>query len=304
MKKPDALVIGAQKCATTWLYQCLHEHPRMFVPDDKRDATPLGRPPYAGQNSEAYFEPFTNADSSQLIVDVSTDYLYEPACAPAVYHWMPGCRLIAMLRDPVDRAVSGYNWLVRRGALPSTPIEEGLSRIARNYRREPGALDEAEAEVIERGFYAEQIARYLRFFPLSRFLFILYEAVKEHPAETIAETYRFLGVETTHVPVALKRRPKVSPRFKTLLSLENHLSRVRWLAEGIGRRIIGKSFDLLSRCLAHLSYGKKRSRKLSESLRSELLDLYRPRVEDLASLLSGARIVANQDAGSPFDRWL
>ncbi|MGH7669524.1 MAG: sulfotransferase family protein, partial [Gemmatimonadaceae bacterium] len=108
------LVVGAQKGATSWLFYCLREHPQLCLPDKKRESDYIGGPTYRERGEAWYFGLFAGQLPGQLAGAVSVDYLFDTAAADEVWRVAPQAKLIAIVREPVDRAVSAYYWLIRK----------------------------------------------------------------------------------------------------------------------------------------------------------------------------------------------
>ncbi|MHB1459438.1 MAG: sulfotransferase domain-containing protein, partial [Armatimonadota bacterium] len=115
MQKLDFLIIGAQKSGTTSLFKYLSDHPQIYLPREKEipffsdDAT------YSA-GWDAYFDTYLyGAKSQQLIGTATPQYMCDPLAATRIHTTVPGCKLIAILRHPIERAISHHKMWVRRG---------------------------------------------------------------------------------------------------------------------------------------------------------------------------------------------
>lgn len=208
------LVLGAQKCATSWLYLCLADHPRLHLPDRKLEVEYLGGDLHRERGDDWYRALVAPPAGRDLEPgDVSVEYLWDPASPGEVARLFPDARLIVSLRDPVARAVSAYHWYQRKGILPGTlglaeALEEGADWLRRTEgSREVGAEAGTPAELVARGRYDIQLARWLERFPAERLLVLDYADVEARPAEVLERVWRFLGVPP-HTPATLDERPK------------------------------------------------------------------------------------------------
>jgi hypothetical protein len=142
----------------------------------------------------AYKEQFENVANEVAIGEASPWYLYSTRAAENIYHHMPDVKLIAVLRNPVDRAYSSYLHLVRDGRETST-FEEGLSleekRIAQGW--------EYIWHYRQVGFYAAQVERFLNLFAPEQVRFYLYDDLLADPVRFMRETYEFLDLDTSFV---------------------------------------------------------------------------------------------------------
>jgi hypothetical protein len=129
---------------------------------------------------------------------------------------VPDARLVALLRDPVDRAYSQYQHEVALGREPLS-FEDALAAEEERTRGEverlladPRAFSRAwwDHTYAARGLYAEQLERWLAVFPREQLLVVTTDELGERPAETYASILDFLGV----APHALDEYPRVFDR--------------------------------------------------------------------------------------------
>jgi hypothetical protein len=277
----DFLVIGAQKCATSWLYYCLKEHPELRLPAKKRDDVYLGGDLYEARGADWYFGLMEPSKRHQKKGAVSVEYLFD-ARSPAVIHqYAPGLKLIVSLREPISRAISAYFWEMRKSLIPTLPLGEGLARAvdqldaAKNQTPQVGERYEG---IITRGFYDVQLERYLQYFRPDQFLFLLYEDIQQKPREMIQKTYGFVGVDRDFVPPSLSRTPKRNLFLPSLISIERITKPLKGSA---------KLIDLSSQLLYKLGVRSQRP-TLSNSLREKLQARYRPHIEQTQSIVAQA----------------
>ena len=122
--------------------------------------------------------------------------------APRIHAVLPNAKLLAVLRDPVDRAISHYFHDCKKGR-EKLPIEEAMAaalevldfEAVRAQRARDGAPRIRLRTYKALGLYAQQVERYLEFFPRERVLLLQSEAFFTRPREVIAEAHRFLGVD-------------------------------------------------------------------------------------------------------------
>jgi hypothetical protein len=209
MRLPDFLIIGAARCGTTWLYECLKAHPGIYLPADKRP-----EPHFFLKQSEydrglAYYSAryFDQADPSLVAGEASTSYLYHPSVAARVARHLPDVRLIAILRNPVDRAFSNYI-VSRRNGLETLSFSDAIrtepSRLA-----DPGSEFEREIcpfAYIDRGRYLAQLSRYMGLFSRQRLHVVLFDDLAASPEQVLRATHAFLGVDPDFLPDPLPSR--------------------------------------------------------------------------------------------------
>ena len=210
MTLPNFLVIGAPKAGTTSLHLHLRAHPQVFMPDLKEPRF-FG---YEGEGERLKF-PIRTLEEYAALFDAVTDeiaigeatphYLVYPHAAQRIHALIPQARLIASLRDPVERSYSVYQMNLRnRGVNEGVPFVEAI-RKDRNLRET----------------YGDMLARYFALFPPEQLKVILLEDLEKAPQATIRGLYGFLGVDPEFVPADLLKvaNPGGEPRSKLLHGL-------------------------------------------------------------------------------------
>lgn len=221
---PNFLVIGAAKAGTTALYHYFRQHPDIYlsaVKEPRFFAHEGRRPDYRGPDGErqnsrtvymsaAYEALFADAASQTARGEMSTDYLSDVEAPARIRRHIPHAKLLAILRDPVDRAHSHFKMMVRERHERLT-FAEALA---------------AEAQRIEdhwspnwhhqrRGFYYLQLKRYYDLFPRGQIFVYLYEDFVANPVASLREMFRFLEVDVTVMP-------DVSNRYNESIIPKNH----------------------------------------------------------------------------------
>jgi hypothetical protein len=202
---PDFLVIGAQKAGTTALYAYLRWHPGIAGPSWK-EVSFFDRHWWRG---EAWYRgQFPLRAGERLVGEASPSYLFHPLAPERARSLVPGAKLVALLRDPVDRAYSQYQHEVALGREPLS-FEDALAaedeRLVGEVERliaDPRAFSRAwwDYTYTARGRYAEQLERWLEAFPSEQLLVVRTEDLGERPAETYASILAFLGAEPHELP--------------------------------------------------------------------------------------------------------
>ena len=205
---PDFLIIGAQKAGTTALYAYLRWHPEITGPSFKEVSYfdrhyAHGERWYRGHlpGRQRLWLTKRRRGSWPLVGEASPSYLFHPLAPERVAALMPRARLIALLRNPVDRAFSHYQHEVALGR-EQLRFEDALDREEDRMRgevermlRDPTYFSHAwwNYTYAARGLYAEQLERWFAAFPREQLLVLFMEEMLEQPAETYARALDFLG---------------------------------------------------------------------------------------------------------------
>lgn len=225
----DFLLVGAQKSATSWLYYCLRDHPEIHLPSKKRENVYLGGDLHRKHGTDWYFQHVGEPSAGQRVGDVSVDYLFDPRASEAVEEIVPDARIIAMLRDPVERAISAYYWHLRRGNVSNLDLGVGLKRCLEAAKAEDSEKTTYKPEayaknVVLRGVYDVQLSRYIGAFGPGKLFVIPLGKIETAAISVLESVYGFLDVDSTYRPSNFhkKRRPKQNSYLPLLLRLERN----------------------------------------------------------------------------------
>ena len=204
---PDFLGLGVQKGGTTSLHCMLAQHPSVFLPEVKEVH-------YFSLNFAAgeawYFSQFAGARPEQLCGEITPYYLFHPEVSQRAHALLPHARLIVLLRDPVERALSQY-FHSRRLGLESLPLEQALAA-------EPGRLEMASAALratdgrhqshqehsyLSRSRYELQLPVWEMLYPAAQLLMLRSEDLFLHPAEIWARVLEFLTLPPMPLPALI-----------------------------------------------------------------------------------------------------
>ncbi len=198
---PDFLIIGAQKAGTTSLHAYLGEHPRVLSPATKEIHYFDSEFRRGSSWYRAHFPRSTEAGS--LSGEATPYYLFHPLVPQRAADLLPGCGLIVILRNPIDRAFSHHNHeralgfeqldFERAIAAESERLKGEEERLVRepHYR----SFAHQHHSYLARGRYAVQLERWLALFDRDRLLVLSAEQLFAEPVTVAREAQDFLGLE-------------------------------------------------------------------------------------------------------------
>lgn len=212
MTLPNFLVIGAAKAGTNALYHYLRQHPQVYMSPWKEpkffafeSAEDLGFRAANGREApvnatvvldrQEYEQLFDGARGEIGLGEASPHYLYAEKAPARIKALVPDVKLVAVLRNPVDRAFSSYQHLVRDGLEPldfRSALDAEPARIAANYA--------FLYRYTDLGFYTRQLERYAKLFRADQLLVLLYDDLRRNPQATWRRLFSFLGVDDSFVP--------------------------------------------------------------------------------------------------------
>ena len=208
---PGFLVIGTKRGGSTSLYEYLIRHPEVAGCLLRKGSHYFDVNFSRGWSWYRSVFPLSRGRGRRAVTgEASPYYMFHPLAPRRIAAALPEARLIAVLRDPVDRAWSHYQYELRRGS-ESLPFQEALElepeRLAgeaERMRAEPGYSSPAHRHFsyLARGRYAEQLERLYALVPPSRVLVLQSEALFADPAAELQRVWRFLGLEPYQLPEA------------------------------------------------------------------------------------------------------
>jgi hypothetical protein len=195
---PDFVVIGAQRSGTRWLRSNLDMHPEIFMPSF--DLSYFDTPSAGRRTTKWYRTQFEAWDGEAHLGESSPGYML-PSSHPAdvakrIDTELPGAKVVAVLRDPVDRMFSSMANHIKRGRLPGDT--ELFDLIARH---DPAVDD---LDLVGAGRYAEILHSYASRFG-DRLHVVLTDDVRDRPDELYASVCAHLGASTDFRPRHLER---------------------------------------------------------------------------------------------------
>lgn len=203
---PDFIIIGAQKSGTTSLYSCLGQHPQIFPPDRKEiHYFDGGRHPGTDNYEKgekwyrAHFPLRMSMSDGDRAFEASPLYMFNPLVPERIFNLLPRARLIAILRNPTERAISHYFHEKRKGR-ESLPIMEAMlqeeQRLASAIAcKDYGSTDFRHFSYKLRGMYRQQLEGFFRYFSRQQVLVLGSDEFFGKPDETLGKVFEFVGVD-------------------------------------------------------------------------------------------------------------
>ncbi len=195
--RPDFAIIGAQKAGSTALMRYLGHHPEVHLPPDEtryfRDPWFRMQPPSVLDEAAETTKPGVRRRGIKC-----PDLLAPPEIPGRIVDALGLIDLVAVLRDPVARAVSAYFWCVQFGWLPIEDPETGLRRVL------DGSYSDSRAtDILDFGRYGAHLSRWLGTFPREKLFVVLDDELRGDLHGATGALFEFLGVD----PSAAVRPP-------------------------------------------------------------------------------------------------
>lgn len=190
---PNFICPGAQKSAITTLYDLLRQHPDVYLPDVKELHFFDNEENYSKGISWYEKEFFSEVKGEKVIGDITPIYMYLDYIPQRIYNALgENIKFIFMLRNPIDRAYSHY-WMSYRRGYEKESFEKAIELEKDRIRI--GNFEKINFSYVERGFYSNQIKRYIKYFPKKNMKFIIFEDFIKNIPQIMKEIFSFLEIE-------------------------------------------------------------------------------------------------------------
>lgn len=215
---PTFVIIGAGKSGTTAIHEYCDQHPEVFMTAVKEtnffelegkkinytpeeDPERLHHYPQSINNLEDYKALYRAAQGNEKAYgETSPMYLYGKNAPANIKKYVPEAKIIAILRNPVDRLYSRFLHLSRDGNEPTKNFEDALDQSTIWWRRD---------DLVKEGFYYTHLKRYYELFEPNQIKVFLYEDLKKDSDQLMRDLFTFIGV---------------NPDFKPQLDVEYNVS--------------------------------------------------------------------------------
>jgi len=284
---PNLLLLGAAKSGTSSLYRYLGQHPQVFMSPFKEPTFFVWegreydiRGPGVEQigkrmvkDIDSYLRLFSDGSRQRIRGEASTGYLHTPGVAERIRQHIPDAKLMAILRNPIDRAYSAFLHAQRLGLEPMSDFEQALDDEPHRVRT--GWIGLTTYATV--GMYAEQLERYVAVFPCHQIRIYLFEDLARDPIGLAQDAFRFLGVDDSFEPdVSMQANRGSAVRSVRLASVFSTLR-----ATSFGRRSrLGRSVRTFVSGL-----NEKPKGQLTPNVRRRLAAVFEPDVDKLSRLL-------------------
>ncbi len=223
--KVNFIGIGAAKCGTSWIAKCLAEHPQVFIPkNDVQQNGDFARKEllwfkdniiaykcqdfkklfgllscYDKKGILPYLKFFEPAKENQVKGEISTVYMYDSSVAFKIKKEFPDVKILAYLRNPIERTYSHYYFNKYTTRVDSSKsFEQAIKRYPAVY--------------INTSLYYKCLKPYFDLFPRKNILVLIYEDIEKDPVKFVQNIYRFLDIDDSFVPPSLNK--KINPTIK------------------------------------------------------------------------------------------
>ncbi|MFD1316081.1 sulfotransferase family protein [Namhaeicola litoreus] len=213
------IIVGAQRSGSTYLFKLLEEHPEVCVSQPSKPEPKYFLHLDQNLNKDEYLNKyFSNCEKGKRIyLEKSTSYYESKEAASNINRILPQAKILFVLRDPVERALSNYFFSLNNGLETRSLKEVFLDNIP------PPKYNRSEISVnpfdyLGRGEYLNYIKTYLDYFSRENVKVVILEELLDS-VNTIQAIYSFLGIYKSYVPSNLNQKINMSQRNEEVIDV-------------------------------------------------------------------------------------
>jgi len=296
MKTPSFFIVGAMKAGTTSLFDALCKHPKIFMPVEKEPfyyvwsttQKEFVLPSPDGlissdrwkifDNYESYIELFSDMPEGSIAGEASTFYLPHKEAAEGIKADFPNAKIIIILREPVSRAYSAYNFQVSFGLEPAATFSEAIEDELSGNRNDwlYGWRH------IYCSTYSEQVKRYMKCFGKKNVLILSQDELKNNQQTLLNNVCIFLGIKPITVQDSVGSNITAIPSNNLGKLVRLLFSRPNIIKDSIKKYIpLGFRRKIKSYVMAVIVKYSKKPERIEPELKQKLRAYF---IEDIKSL--------------------
>ncbi len=193
---PDFMIIGTPKSGTTSLFQYLARHPQI-IPPTKKEILFFSTRRKNGLKDYLQYFPLKNKAEGKITFEASPSYIYYPKGLQRIKQLFPTIKLIILLRDPVERAFSQWNFNQKGSpflqlypkARDDRPFHQAVKAEIKHSFKAPPLF-----QYVNRSLYAKHLKKLYQLFDPKQILVLDTAELKNTPVSLLTETAQFLEI--------------------------------------------------------------------------------------------------------------
>lgn len=222
---PDFLVVGAMKAGSTTLMDYLVSHQEVGIPDEEINY--FDKDSNYEKGVDWYSNWFKKFGRHKIVGEKTPAYCYDPKAVKRIYDQNPKMKLVWILRNPVKRTYSNYWHYIRIGK-EILSVNDCLKHEEERVKRD------IYKGYFRRSVYADQVERFLEYFPKEQMHVIIFEEFVADPEKGLKELSEFLGI----TPAKFTQKPLVSNKGYKPLSITAEYYARQWFGYGIIHKLV------------------------------------------------------------------
>ncbi|MEO0132963.1 MAG: sulfotransferase domain-containing protein [candidate division WOR-3 bacterium] len=198
--QPDFIGVGAERCATTWCWYCLNEHPEICVTHPKEVH-------YFDRNydkGEKWYRLHFSCDNNQIMGEINPLYMYSPVAARRIAHDYPDTNILLILRNPFERTMD-------RLFLDLQNVIGGIDNITLAQAKQ---LAKTKDDYLERSLYFKYLSPYFDYFDRENIIILYYDDLKSDHRNFLSNLYRSLGADPYFIPPSADKAINIAGNYR------------------------------------------------------------------------------------------
>jgi hypothetical protein len=211
----DLFIAGAQKAGTTSFLYYLRQH-SAIVGHDQKEFTFFSRDDqYARGYDDIYKDYYPEGlPGKKIVLAKSVAVMFIAESARRLHAHNPSCRVLTILRDPIERAYSAYWYMRQQGWETASTFEEALS-LEEERIQERGELAR-HCSYVERGLYSPQLKHLYSLFGRENVFSVSFDRFKSSPQDVCSEVFEWVGLSDTEITPRRQHNRGQQPVFPTI----------------------------------------------------------------------------------------
>ena len=263
----DVMIAGAQKAGTSSLLGYLAQHPEILAHETAELDFFVNDEAFENLCMAKYFSRAPEA--GEVVLAKSATVMHTPVALSRLHEHNPDCKIIIVLRNPVDRAYSSFRWARSNGLEDLLAFEDavwkGIERFSDARRRR-------NCDYLATGLYAKWLGEIYRRFPRDQISILLLEDLRKSPKNVCRELHEFIGVDPDFkTDVTRVWNPASEPRSR----LVQRVVRSRTSAKSAAAALLPRNArKALGRKIEEINTRRVSARPIASETRAKLVEYY------------------------------
>jgi len=252
---------------------------------------------YSNSSIKDLEKMFKHVPENQVVGIKRPYYLSCNKCASRIKKHIPDIKLVVILRNPMERAISAYFHYMKMGLLPIRHPNEGLNDVLRNIHNTKYPKSKT---ILENGLYYKHLSHYLKYFDRSQLLVITLNDIKKNPNKVMKKAYKFLGVNSKFTPKSLKIIPQKGLYSLVSLKIRSLAFPLFYKYGKVRRGVVHKKNSQIFKCLAYVifflaklinKFMSDNKKDIDKRIRASLLKFYSEDTGKLAEIIDNKETI-------------
>lgn len=289
--KLDFIIIGGQKCGSTYLHAVINQHPEIeMLPGE---CPHFESPDYENNGMTKLKSSLNSLNQNKLLGIKRPNYLCKNEVINRINKVNEKIKLIVILRNPIERFKSAYFHNMNYSFSPIIELNKGIDKLLSGRLRKTYPRTD---ELIEFGYYSQNLKKYKELYD-DRLLILFYDDLKKNKLDVIKKCYSFLGVDNSFIPhesylnskpqkvnYSLNRTRLLSKKNKFQYKYNKNKTRLTEKKQSNFDKLICKSIDNIDRKIFNKYLINTKKPEFTKASLQKLKNIYKDDIKELEEL--------------------